>query len=88
MDKRSRMQIKHSLEHKDYIEEWYRNAIAPRHSSILQEIFATNLKFKTIFHVIMHNYVHFANLDMNVLESLIHKWLIGNIRILNNKNKK
>lgn len=74
MDKGSRMQIKHSLEHKDYIEEWYRNVIVPQHSSILQEIFAANLKVKKIFYVLMYNQVHFANLDMNILKNLICKW--------------
>lgn len=72
MEKGSRMQIKYYLEHKDYIEEWYQNVIAARHSSILQEIFTTNPKVKMIFHVLMHNQVHFENLGMNILESLIH----------------
>ena len=69
MDERSRIQPK------DYIEEWYQEAVTPQYSSILQEILATNLKVKTISHVLMHNQVHFANLDMNISKSLIRKWL-------------
>jgi len=48
MDKGSRMQPK------DYIEEWYQEAVTPQYSSILQEVLAANLKVKTICHVIMH----------------------------------
>ena len=69
MDKGSRMQPK------DYIEEWYQEVVTPQYSSIFQEILAANLKVKTIFHVLINNQVHFANLDVNILESLICKWL-------------
>jgi len=69
MEKGSRMKPK------DYIEEWYQEAITPQYSSILQEILAANLKVKMISHVLMHHQVHFANLDMNILESLNCKWI-------------
>ena len=63
------------MQPKDYIEEWYQEAVTPQYSSILQEILAANLKVKTISHVLMHNQVHLENLDMNILKRLIRKWL-------------
>ena len=69
MDKGSRIQPK------DYIEEWYQEAVMPQYSSILQEILATNRKVKSIFHILTINQVHFSSWDMSISKILIRKWL-------------
>ena len=66
MDERSRIQIKHSLECKDYIEDWFQQVPMLRHSISLQPIFVPNPKMKIISHVHIYNQVHFANLDMSI----------------------
>jgi len=69
------MMIKNFLESKDYIEDWFQKVTTPKHSSIFQQILVPNRNVQLVSHIVMDIEVYFSNLDVNILEILIRKWL-------------
>ena len=75
MDTKSRMMFKHlaeSQENEGYIEDWFQKVTRPQNSSILQKILAFNPNVQLISHILMKIEVYFSNLDVSILDILIH----------------